>query len=176
MPEIWDVYDENRVKRPYTHLRGQPLREGDWHLVVEVWTFTPDGKVLMTLRDPRKHYGGLWECTGGSALSGEDSLTAVHRELTEETGLSMGDVQPTFLCTTLHHHSIVDTYAICLPFTLEDVVLQEGETVDARLTDLSEIENPAAEAWIPEPIWTRLKTARPLLRRFVDELLMRNEG
>ena len=57
MPEIWDVYDENRVKKPYTHVRGVPLDKGDWHLVVETWVVTQDNRVLLTLRDPNKHYG-----------------------------------------------------------------------------------------------------------------------
>lgn len=52
MPELWDVYDENRVKKPYTHVRGVPLDEGDWHLVVETWVVTQDNRVLLTLRDP----------------------------------------------------------------------------------------------------------------------------
>ena len=52
LPELWDVYDENRVKKPYTHVRGVPLDEGDWHLVVETWVVTQDNRVLLTLRDP----------------------------------------------------------------------------------------------------------------------------
>ncbi len=166
--ELWDVYDERRNKKPYAHERGKPLADGDWHLVVEVWTATPEGKLLMTLRHPDKQFGNLWECTGGSALQGEDSLTAVRRELEEETGLRMGENQPTLLCTTLHHHSIVDTYVIRLPFTLSDIVLQEGETVDARLVDLDWLEDPANEAFLPEPVLERLQTARPLLRRFLS--------
>ena len=51
MPEIWDVYDENRVKKPYTHVRGVPLDKGDWHLVVETWVVTQDNRVLLTLRE-----------------------------------------------------------------------------------------------------------------------------
>ena len=152
LPEIWDVYDENRVKKPYTHVRGVPLDEGDWHLVVETWVVTQDNRVLLTLRDPNKHYGNLWECTGGSALSGEDSITAIHRELREETGLGMGNVQPTLLCTTLHHNSIVDTYAIRLNFTLSDLVLQPGETVDAKFVDFSALEDSSCESWLAEPI------------------------
>ena len=168
LPEIWDVYDENRVKKPYTHVRGAPLDEGDWHLVVETWVVTQDNRVLLTLRDPNKHYGNLWECTGGSALSGEDSITAIHRELREETGLEMGNVQPTLLCTTRVHSSIVDTYAIRLNFTLSDLVLQPGETVDAKLVDFSALEDPSCESWLPEPISYRLCTARPLLKRFLE--------
>ena len=168
LPEIWDVYDENRVKKPYTHVRGVPLDKGDWHLVVETWVVTQDNRVLLTLRDPNKHYGNLWECTGGSALSGEDSITAIHRELREETGLDMGNVQPTLLCTTLHHNSIVDTYAIRLNFTLSDLVLQPGETVDAKFVDFSALEDSSCESWLPEPIAYRLRTALPLLKRFLD--------
>ena len=50
MPEIWDVYDENRVKKPYTHVRGVPLDAGDWHLVVETWVVTQDNRVLLISR------------------------------------------------------------------------------------------------------------------------------
>ena len=86
MAEYWDVYDENRNKTGALHRRGDPLGPQEYHLVVEFWTLDGQGRVLLTRRDLRKHFGGLWECTGGSALAGEDSRTAVRRELREETG------------------------------------------------------------------------------------------
>ncbi len=55
-----------------------------------------------------------------------------------------------------------------LPFSSSDIVLQEGETVDARLVDLDWLENPANETFLPEPVFKRLQTARPLLRRFLS--------
>ena len=86
MAEYWDIYDENRNKTGALHRRGDPLGPGERHLGVEIWTLDGQGRVLLTRRDLRKHFGGLWECTGGSALAGEDSRTAVRRELREETG------------------------------------------------------------------------------------------
>lgn len=168
MPEIWDVYDEHRVKKAYTHQRGIPLEGTDYHLVVEIWSFTSDGRVLLTLRHPNKHYGSSWECTGGSALAGEDSLTAVHRELKEETGLDLFAATPTLLTTHLSpsNHTIYDIYAVHLDFTLDDVVLQEGETVDKRLVDFSYLEDPANEAELASPVAQRLHFLRPFLRRF----------
>lgn len=159
MPELWDVYDEYRNKKPYTHPRGTPLQPGDHHLVVEIWTFTMDGKLLLTKRHPNKHFGGMWECTGGSALAGEDSITAVHRELLEETGLSMGSAIPTLLTTVTTHDTIYDLYAVQLAFTLDDVTLQDGETVDKRLVDPCFIEDPENTSMLCTPQLHRILTA-----------------
>ena len=90
MAEYWDVYDENRNKTGALHRRGDPFGHGERHLGVEIWTLDGRGCVLLTRRDLRKRFGGLWECPGGSALAGEDSRTAVRRELREETGLDLG--------------------------------------------------------------------------------------
>jgi len=169
MPEIWDVYDEHRNKKPYTHTRGVPLQPGDYHLVVEIWTFTPDGQILLTKRHPDKPFGGMWECTGGSAVMGEDSLTAARRELREETGLDLSHTIPTLLTTVIQHHNqtIYDLYAVRLDFTLEDVLLQDGETVDKRLVPFSFLEDPANDALLCTPQLERLRTAAmPFLRRF----------
>ena len=120
MPELWDVYDAQRNRKPGSHVRGTPLAPGDFHLVVEIWTFTPDGRVLLTLRHPDKHFGGKWECTGGSVVQGEDSLTGARRELLEETGLSMAGSAPTLL-TTLTVPANGTIYDIYTSTPLEDL-------------------------------------------------------
>ena len=110
MAEYWDVYDEHRNKTGALHRRGDPLGPQEYHLVVEIWTLDGQGRVLLTRRDLRKHFGGLWECTGGSALAGEDSRTAVRRELREETGavpdilMPLGVILPSPGCYGEHLH------------------------------------------------------------------------
>ena len=165
--ELWDVYDENRNKTGALHRRGEPLGPGEHHLVVEIWTLDEQGRVLLTRRDLRKHFGGLWECTGGSALAGEDSRTAVRRELREETGLDLGDAEPELLGTTkTETRAFVDTYAVVLPFDLRDVRLQEGETIDARLAEFDEVERAILEgaAWLAGPVGERALPLLPKLR------------
>ena len=87
--EIWDILDKNGNPKGYTHLRGEPVADGDYHLVVDVFVTTPDKKLLLMRRHPDKPFGDSWEITGGSAVAGEESLTAAQRELAEETGLNL---------------------------------------------------------------------------------------
>ena len=170
MPELWDVYDAQRNRKPGSHVRGTLLAPGDFHLVVEIWTFTPDGRVLLTLRHPKKHFGGKWECTGGSVVQGEDSLTGARRELLEETGLSMAGLAPTLLTTLTvpANGTIYDIYAVRLDFALDDVTLQPGETVGKRFVDFDWLESPACAAELAAPVLERLRITLPLLRRFRD--------
>ena len=72
----------------------------------------------------------MWETTGGSALSGDDSLTAALREVQEETGLIL---EPG--CgTILHQYSgpdyHTDVWLFRCEFDFDAVTLQEGETCD----------------------------------------------
>ena len=94
--ELWDILDENGNPKGYTHERGKPVKDGDYHLVVGIMVTTPDKRVLLTLRHPHKHHGNTWEITGGSVVAGEDSLTAAQRELREETGISVPVEKLTF--------------------------------------------------------------------------------
>ena len=168
MTEYWDVYDENRNKTGALHRRGDPFGPGERHLGVEIWTLDGQGRVLLTRRDLRKRFSGLWECTGGSALAGEDSRTAVRRELREETGLGLGDAEPELLGTTVYEEEFVDTYAVRLPFALADVRLQEGETIDARLASFDEVERAILEGapWLAGPVRERMLPLLSKLRTF----------
>ena len=91
--ELWDVYDARRQKTGRLHRRGDPLAEGEYHLAVQAWLRREDGLFLLTRRDPSKGFPLLWECTGGSAAAGEDSRTAILREILEETGLAFSPAQ-----------------------------------------------------------------------------------
>ena len=86
MAEYWDIYDADRQKKRGTHLRGKPLADGDYHLVVNIWVYNSRGQVLLTQRHPDIPFGLKWACTGGSAIAGEDTLTAAVRETREEIG------------------------------------------------------------------------------------------
>lgn len=48
-----------------------------------------DGRVLLVRRNPDDYMGGLWEIPSGTVEVGETILDALHRETTEETGLTI---------------------------------------------------------------------------------------
>ena len=79
MEEIWDIYDENRNLTGKTIKRAEyinKIKENEYHLVVHIWIKNDNNEWLISKRTPNKHFPLLWECTGGSALAGEESLTA----------------------------------------------------------------------------------------------------
>ena len=137
--EVWDVYDENRKKTGRLHRRGDMMPKGDYHLVVHIWLMNSRGEFLLTKRAPNKGFPGMWECTGGSALAGDDSLTAAIREAKEETGLTLNGENAEIML----YHGCADNFCDIWLFRedhdLSEVVLQPGETVDAKLADREEI-------------------------------------
>ena len=53
----------------------------------------PDGRFLLTSRPPGKVYAGYWEFPGGKLEAGETVLQALGRELHEEIGIAVRQVQ-----------------------------------------------------------------------------------
>lgn len=137
--ELWDVYDENRKLTGRVHRRGDPLDTGDYHLTVHVWLQHTDGRFLITKRAPNKGYAGLWECTGGSALAGDDSLTAAIREVKEETGLTVQPEHGEILLDYRGWDWFTDVWLFRQSFDLDAVQLQPGETCDYRWATAEEI-------------------------------------
>lgn len=126
--ELWDVYDADRNPTGRTHRRGDFLNEGDYHLVVHVWMLNSRGEFLLTKRSPNKGFPNMWETTGGSALAGDDSLTAALREVREETGLTLEAENGSRVITYRGRDYFTDVWLFRQDFDLADVVLLEGET------------------------------------------------
>lgn len=57
MAEYWDIFDMDRRSTGRQHLRGTPMADGDYHLVVNIWVVNSAGQVLLTQRHPRH---SLW--------------------------------------------------------------------------------------------------------------------
>ena len=137
--ELWDLYDDERNPTGKTHRRGDPLPEGSNHIVVHVWVKNDDGEYLLTKRSPDKMFPLTWECTGGSALAGEDSLTAALREVREETGLKLDPEKGNVVIRTKRVGYFGDIWLFRQNFDPDLVRLQEGETVDCRKATAEEI-------------------------------------
>ena len=86
MAEYNDIYDKDRNLTGRVHRRGSRWNKDEYGLVVCVWVYDGKGKVLLTRRAPEKSAPGTWENSGGAVKAGEDSLSAICRELREESG------------------------------------------------------------------------------------------
>ena len=139
MTELNDIYDKNRKKTGRVHRRGATWHLGEYGLVVCVWIYDGKGNLLLTKRAPEKSFGGTWENTGGAVRAGEDSLQAIVREVFEETGIRAEEDEFALLDSTTRRRLHFDHYCLKRELPIEDVVLQPGETVDAKWFSFDEV-------------------------------------
>ena len=137
--ELWDVYDADGRRTGALHRRGDPLGPGEKHLCVHVWVQNRAGDYLITRRSAGKSMPGLWECTGGCALAGEDSLSAALRELREETGLVPAPESGTLLFRWTGEFFLCDVFRFRCEPDVERLTLQPSEICGARMASPAEI-------------------------------------
>jgi len=141
MIESWDVLDELRNYTGRTHKRGDPLPAGDYHLVVRAWIVNSKGEFLISRRDLRKSFPGMWEVPSGSAMAGEESLEAAIRETKEETGIILLPENAELFSTYRRDelNSFYDNWLFRQCFDIRSAVPGQGETIEVRTATLSEI-------------------------------------
>lgn len=137
--ELWEVLDENRKPTGRLHRRCDSLSTGDYHLTVHIWIQRSDGMFLLTKRSPNKTFPLMWEVSAGSAVAGDDSLTAALREVREETGLILLPENGQLIRADKGSNHYADMWYFQQDFSLDDIVLLEGETCDAMLATKEKI-------------------------------------
>ncbi len=137
--EYWDLYDSDRNPLGRLHARGEAFAEGEYYVCAEVWVRNSKGQFLITKRHPDKKAGGLWEFTGGGTLAGEDTRRSAVRELKEETGIGADGTELRLFATYRRKNYFLDLFLLDRDADLKDIVLQPGETVDARWAAEGEI-------------------------------------
>jgi len=135
LAELWDVLDANGNATGQLHERGQPMREGDYHLTVSVWIANDKGEYLISQRSPNKPSPNLWECTGGNAVAGDDSLTTALKEVHEELGIVLDPSNGLMLKHQVRkcscNHCLADIWLFWQNVDLQTVTLAPEETCGA---------------------------------------------
>ena len=139
--ELFDLYTKDRVKNGRTMVRGEPVPENCYRIVVHICIFDSEGRMLIQQRQPFKHgWSNMWDITvGGSAIAGDDSQSAAERETREELGLEidLSEVRPSL---TLHwEHGFDDYYLLTQEVDLSTLHLQYEEVQAVRWADRDEI-------------------------------------
>ena len=121
MREVWDVYTKDRKKTGKTCIRGEQgqLSEDEFHLWITVWIKNPEtGRYLISQRSADKETDPLkWETVAGHSVSGENSLDAALREVSEEVGITLQPQKAVIRSTKVaftydakRHNWITDAY------------------------------------------------------------------
>ncbi|GAA0680119.1 MULTISPECIES: NUDIX hydrolase [Clostridium] len=138
--EIWDIYDKDRNNTGRTVVRGEKLKEGDYHLVIHAWIVNSDGKLLIQKRAKTvKAWPNMWAMTGGSAIKGENSYEACLREVSEELGIKPDMENAKVAFTSLRQDKITDVWIVRQNFPVNQCRLQKEEVSDAKWVSKDEI-------------------------------------
>ncbi len=145
--ELWDAYDDHRHLIPNTCLvRGEPIPKGMNHLAIHAWYINPQGQLLIQRRAFDRPLGpGLWFCTGGSALRGEDSRAACVRETEEELGFTPDMKDALMPISYKSRDYFIDVFMIPTDIPLSALRLQQAEVIDAKWASPEEIDRLLAD-------------------------------
>lgn len=145
--EKWDILDENGLPTGKTTLRGRNfLKNGEYHLVVHIWIFSPDGRLLIQRRsDTKPLMPGEWAATGGAAISGESSYSAANRELFEELGICSNKKTLKKAFRVKRRNSLLDVWLIESDIPAENLKLQKSEVSEAKWVTVEEFKKMIEE-------------------------------
>ena len=101
------------------------------HPVDVLLILTAGDRVLLALRDGTGYADGQWNVPSGKLEIGEDAISAVLRESTEEIGIRL-DADDVRLVTTVHHRNPAGHARIGLVFTVEHDPDRHGEPINAE--------------------------------------------
>ena len=160
-----DIYDGERRLTGRVHKRGTPWNDGEYGLVVCVWVYDGQGKILLTRRAPGKSFAGTWENSGGAAKAGETSREAIARELFEETGIRAEETAFELLTTVRDKNIFFDHYCLRAQTPLEQIRLLPGETDDAKWVTFDQIHHMIRAREICSVIAAQFLHEEPELRR-----------
>ncbi len=139
--ELWDLYTKDRERTGRMHRRGDPMKDGEYHLAVHVCIFNSRNEMLIQQRQPFKEdWPNMWDLTAaGSALQGENSQQAAEREVAEELGLGidLSDRRPDFTINFVHGFD--DYYLLEQEVDLASLRLQEEEVQAVRWAGKEEV-------------------------------------
>lgn len=141
--EIWDIYTSDRNLTGRTGVRGENLKSGEYHLVVFAFIMNTKNEILISRRTMNKTFPGCWEITGGSALSGDTSETAIVREIKEELGVDVdiknGHLMKTHIGDAFGFY-FADTYIFFEDICIDDVICQEEEVSEAKYVSIAKFD------------------------------------
>lgn len=142
MPELWDIYDENKNKTGKTAIRDVTiLQKGEYHIVVTGIILNSKKEILISKRAMNKKFGGMWECNGGSILAGETSKEGILRELKEELGVTFKPEEAIFLKEVKREkvpQDFKDLWLFRKNINIEDLTFPDGEGTEAKWVNIDE--------------------------------------
>lgn len=151
MEELIDILDENGNKTGEATTRKQIHEKGLWHRIIVVSIIDKNGHILMQQRSMDKESNpGKWDVSvAGHVSSGQTSIEAAIREVSEEVGIEINEEDLKYILTYKNKREIKENYTDCQIYDcyivnideikVEDIKIQESEVEQVKLCELAEV-------------------------------------
>lgn len=152
--EVWDVYNEDRVKTGKRMIRGMRAEPGGYHLIIHIAIINSQGQMLVQQRQTTKvGWPGKWDISvGGCVMSGENSRQAAQRELREELGINLCFEGERAAFTVNFEEGFDDIYVVKGDYDCAELFLQESEVLAVKWAHADEIMDMIDSGWfVPYP-------------------------
>lgn len=143
--EICDIYDIYGNRTGKTFVRGEPLSNGQFVMVVNVWIVNSQDQILIQKRALcKKDLPGIWATHSGCVLAGESSVQACIREPMEEIGIHILPNQIHKLNRKLRGKILSENFVVEQDFDVSQSVLQEEEVSEILWVSVSQLKQMAS--------------------------------
>lgn len=150
MEEYVDILDEDGKETGEVITKKEAHKTGKWHRAIHIWIISEDKKkILLQKRCADKNlFPNMWDISvGGHVSSGEDTLVAAKRELSEELGLDPDSyefeyidvIKEKFVDRDIVSNEFVTIYKIINNVNISSIKLQKEEVSEARWFTKSEL-------------------------------------
>lgn len=138
MREERDLYDSNCNLTGKTYLKGDPIPEGYYPMVVMVVLQNSEGKFLMQKRVPSK--GGDWGVTGGHPKAGQSCLEGIITEAQEELGIDISRKKLEVFDYGCDGKDCYKMYYLNIDIPIEQITIQKEELSQVRWFSMEELQ------------------------------------
>lgn len=141
--ELLKVYDENNNYLGYALDRKEIHEKKLWHHHASAWIINKEGKILLQQRAfTKKKNPGKWARTGGHVDSNETCDEALKREVYEEIGLKVDNIEQFEIFKSIDEKEKYFTYGYIIITDLkeEEFKLQKEEVNAVKYFTIEELE------------------------------------
>ena len=141
--EYWDIYDIHKQKTGKIIKRGDALKDGEYHLFVQVWLVNSEGKYLAQERSENIKWPLMWCASGGNAKCGEDGIQCAKREIKEELDIDITSLNGVLFDTRVYvednQNYFCDSFIFYCDKDINAYYFQKEEIKSIAYKDVEEI-------------------------------------
>lgn len=164
--ELVDLYNSKRENLHKTWERKSEVEppKGEYKLNVHTWLINEKNELLIQKRGATlKRHPNKWNFTGGAVDTNESSYEGAKREVKEELGIEVDNLE--LLISFRREHDFVDVWVGKTNVKLNDLILSDREVQEVNWVNLEELENLMNSGeFVPS-----LKLYYPLLKKLIEK-------